>query len=86
MSLNDVYLFKFTKRLNELNYNFTYTTEVVDYLHNLAIKQKEYGARPIIRLIQEKLEDQITDLMLNNEYDENYTFVASCDNERIRIE
>lgn len=77
---------KFTKRLNELNYNFTYTTEVVDYLHNLAIKQKEYGARPIIRLIQEKLEDQITDLMLNNEYDENYTFVASCDNERIRIE
>ena len=76
---------KFTKRLNELSYNFTYTTDVVDYLHSLSVKQKEYGARPIIRLIQEKIEDQITDLMLNNEYDENYTFVASFENEQIRI-
>ena len=76
---------KFTKRLNELSYNFTYTTDVVDYLHSLSVKQKEYGARPIIRLIQEKIEDQITDLMLNNEYDENYTFIASFENEQIRI-
>lgn len=76
---------KFNKRLNELTYNLTYTEEVVDYLHSLAIKQKEYGARPIIRLIQDKIEDQITDLMLNNEYNENYTFIATYEDERIII-
>lgn len=76
---------KFNKRLNELTYNLTYTEEVVDYLHSLAIKQKEYGARPIIRLIQDKIEDQITDLMLNNEYNENYTFIATYEDERIIV-
>lgn len=76
---------KFIKRLNELNYNLTYTEEVVEYLHSFAIKQKEYGARPIIRLIQDKIEDQITDLMLKNEYEENYTFVATYENEGIVI-
>ena len=76
---------KFIKRLNELNYNLTYTEEVVEHLHSFAIKQKEYGARPIIRLIQDKIEDQITDLMLKNEYEENYTFVATYENERIII-
>ena len=76
---------KFNKRLNELTYNLTYTEEVIDYLHSLAIKQKEYGARPIIRLIQDKIEDQITDLMLNNEYNENYTFIATYEDERIIV-
>jgi ATP-dependent Clp protease ATP-binding subunit ClpC len=76
---------KFNNRLNELSYNLTYTTEVVDYIHSLAVKQKEYGARPIIRLIQDKIEDQITDLMLNNEYSENYTFVATYENEQIVV-
>lgn len=76
---------KFNKRLNELSYNLTYTSEVVEHLHSLAVKQKEYGARPIIRLIQDKIEDQITDLMLNNEYNENYTFIATYENERIIV-
>ena len=70
---------------DELNYNLTYTEEVVEHLHSFAIKQKEYGARPIIRLIQDKIEDQITDLMLKNEYEENYTFVATYENEGIII-
>ena len=76
---------KFINRLNELNYNLTYTEEVVEHLHSFAIKQKEYGARPIIRLIQDKIEDKITDLMLKNEYEENYTFVATYENEGIII-
>ena len=77
---------KFNKRLNELNFNLTYTDEVVNYIHKLSIEQKEYGARPIIRLIQDKIEDQITDLMLNNDYNENYTFNARYEDERIIIE
>lgn len=76
---------KFNNRLNELNYYLTYTDEVVNHIHSLAIKQKEYGARPIIRLIQDTIEDQITDLMLNNEYKENYTFLAYYENEQVIV-
>ena len=77
---------KFHKRLNELNYNLTYTEDVVEHIHSLAVKQKEYGARPIIRLIQDKIEDKITDLMLSNDYEENYTFIAKYENDEITVE
>ena len=50
-----------------------------------AIKKKEFGARPIIRLIQDNIEDKITELMLEHEYAPNYTFSASCENDEIII-
>lgn len=75
----------FNKRLNELSYNLEYDENVLNYLHSLAIKQKEYGARPILRLIQDNIEDNITDLMLKNEYNENYTFKATYEDNEICI-
>ena len=76
---------KFIKRLNGLSFNFEYNDDVVDYLFNLSLKQKEYGARPIIRLIQDNIEDKITDLMLLNDYNENYTFKGTVKDDRIEI-
>ena len=32
-------------------------------------EQKEYGARPIVRAIQDEIEDKVTDLLLENDYD-----------------
>ena len=65
---------KFIKRLNEISYNLEYDDETVDLIFNQATSSKEYGARPIIRLIQEQIEDKITELMFQNEYETNYTF------------
>jgi ATP-dependent Clp protease ATP-binding subunit ClpC len=76
---------KFNDRLNNIEYNITYTDDVVDYIHVEAVKKKEFGARPIIRLIQKNIEDKITELMLENEYKPNYTFSASCVNGEIVI-
>lgn len=76
---------KFNNRLNNIEYNITYTDDVVDYIHVEAVKKKEFGARPIIRLIQKNIEDKITELMLENEYKPNYTFSASCVNGEIVI-
>jgi len=76
---------KFIKRLNEINYSLDYTDEVIQYLQQLAIKDKEYGARPIIRLIQENIEDEITDLMLKNDYENNYTFKIYVENDELQI-
>jgi len=76
---------KFNNRLNNIEYNIVYTDDVVDYIHVEAIKKKEFGARPIIRLIQDNIEDKITELMLEHEYQPNYTFSASCENDEIVI-
>ena len=76
---------KFNNRLNSIEYNIEYTDDVVDYIHAKAIKKKELGARPIIRLIQTDIEDKITELMLENEYQPHYVFHASCNNEEIVI-
>ena len=76
---------KFANRLNETNFNIEWDDSVIDLIHSHALKQKEYGARPIIRLIQEKLEDVITDLILENEYSEGYTFKASAEGDNINI-
>ena len=77
---------KFNKRLNSIEYNIVYTDYFVDYIHVEAIKKKEFGARPIIRLIQNNIEDKITELMLEHEYQPNYTFSASCENGEIVIQ
>lgn len=76
---------KFGKRLKEINYNIKYDDTVVSYIHEQALKQKEYGARPIIRLVQTNLEDAITDLILENEYEPEYTFSATCHDNHIGI-
>ena len=77
---------KFNKRLSEISFGFSYDESVVDYLFSFAIKEKEYGARPIIRLIQDNIEDKITDLILLNEYDKNYVFKSTVENGKLRIE
>ena len=76
---------KLNNRLKDLKYSITYTDEVVSFIHELAIKQKEYGARPIIRLIQDNIEDKITDLLLLSDYNENYVFKANVENGKINI-
>jgi len=76
---------KLNKRLKEIDYSIQYDDKVVNFIHEQAVKQKEYGARPIIRLIQNNLEDSITDLLLENEYEPEYVFSATCNSGKIEI-
>jgi ATP-dependent Clp protease ATP-binding subunit ClpC len=85
-SIIEIEIKKFIKRLEEIKFNFEYTSDVVDYLHKLAVKEKDYGARPILRLIQNYIEDEITDLMLKNEYENTHTFKAKISDDKLIIE
>lgn len=76
---------KFNKRLNSLEYSIQYSDDVVTHIHAQALEKKEFGARPIIRLIQTELEDKITDLMLTNDYPRSYAFSASCEGDEVKI-
>lgn len=76
---------KFSRRLKEIKYDLKYDESVVNFIHEQAIKQKEFGARPIIRLIQNNLEDAITDMILENDYAPEYVFSATYNNNHIEI-
>jgi ATP-dependent Clp protease ATP-binding subunit ClpC len=77
---------KLNKRLININFSLNFDEKVIDYLHNLAIMEKEYGARPIIRIIQDNVENKITELLLLNEYENNYIFKISVDNGNCKVE
>ena len=60
---------KLQERMLEIGYTLTYDEPTVDYILNIVKEQKEYGARPIVRAIQDEIEDKVTDLLLENDYD-----------------
>lgn len=64
---------KLNKRLNDIGYNCQWSDDIVDYIQSEAIKQKEYGARPIIRLIQDKIETNIVNTIIDNGIKNNNT-------------
>lgn len=76
---------KLNKRMENIKYSIKYDDKVVDFIYKQAIKEKEYGARPIIRLIQDNIENKITDALLQKEYAPNYLFSITCKNEIIKI-
>lgn len=76
---------KLDDRLKEIHYNLNCDSSVIEFIHTKAIEQKDYGARPIIRLVQDNIEDKITDLLLEKDYKENYVFNATCENNEIII-
>ena len=69
---------KFEKNLNELGYSIEYEENVVDYILNIIQEDKEYGARPIMRAIQDTIEAEITDALLLKDYNKGYKFKITC--------
>lgn len=76
---------KFVERVNSIGYNVTYTDNVVEYISKKAIKKKEYGARPIIRLVQNELEDKLTDEILMGNFENGHTFCFDFKDDNIII-
>lgn len=65
---------KLNDRLIGLGYKLEYDDNVINYLLNIVKEEKEYGARPVIRTIQDEIEDKITDLLLEKDYQNGYIF------------
>ena len=59
---------KLQERMLEIGYTLTYDEPTVDYILNIVKEQKEYGARPIVRAIQDEIENKVTDLLIENDY------------------
>ena len=62
---------KLTNRVKENGVNLTYNSDVVDYVFRKAIREKEYGARPVMRIIQDSISDKIVDMVLESDNNQN---------------
>jgi ATP-dependent Clp protease ATP-binding subunit ClpC len=68
------------KRLTSMKYNFTYETSVIDLISKVGFDEV-YGARPIKRAIQNKIEDLISEKILTSEITENKDYLLFVRNE-----
>ena len=74
----DIEIKKFQKRILEIGYYVKYSDDIIEYIFNIVKDEKEYGARPITRAIQDTIEDKLTDVLLLNEYENGHSFNISC--------
>ena len=68
-------------KVEEIGYEFNYDDTAVEYIFDRIAKEKEYGARPIIRTIQDEIENKITDIIL--ESDSKDGFSIRCVNDEL---
>lgn len=54
--------------------NEPYGDDLVDYLFDLVKEDKEYGARPIIRVIKNEVENKIIQKIIDEDIEKGYTF------------
>lgn len=69
---------KLETNIESIGHHMEYNDDVVNYILSIVKNEKEFGARPIMRAIQDNIEDKITDSILENEYDDSHTFKISC--------
>ena len=72
------------KRLNSMKYKFTYTNEVIELISKVGFDEV-YGARPIKRAIQDKIEDLISEKILTGDVVEESEYELTVDGENIVI-
>jgi ATP-dependent Clp protease ATP-binding subunit ClpC len=75
---------KLLKRVSEKKYNFTYDDNLIDYLSKVGFDET-FGARPIKRAIQDKIEDLISEKILMMEIEESKDYVLKVENDVVIV-
>jgi ATP-dependent Clp protease ATP-binding subunit ClpC len=83
--ISEIELKKVCDRVKENGIEINYDNSVVEFVYAEAIKQKEYGARPIMRIIQDKISDEIVDYVLLSNDDNKKFNISLQDNEKIVV-
>lgn len=76
---------KLIERLKDINCDLKYDENLINHLLELSKKDRDYGARPINRIIQNEVENQITDIILSEDK-EKYVFKFEIIDNKIKIE
>ena len=77
---------KLINRVKENGINLTFGSDVIDYIFKKAIQEKEYGARPIMRIIQDNISDRVVDLVLESENKQNSFDISINKDDEVIVE
>jgi ATP-dependent Clp protease ATP-binding subunit ClpC len=82
--ITEIELKKLTARLTDMKYNITYDETLVDYLAKVGFDEL-YGARPLKRAIQDKVEDLLSEEVLTGKLIEGKTYTLKVEGEEIKL-
>ena len=77
-------LIKLTDRLTKIKYNFIFDDSIVNMISKVGFDEM-YGARPLKRAIQDKIEDYISEQVLSGELLTDHKYTVSAEDELISI-
>jgi ATP-dependent Clp protease ATP-binding subunit ClpC len=82
--ITEIELKKLVSRLDEMKYKITYDETLVDYLAKVGYDEL-YGARPLKRAIQDKVEDLLSEEVLTGKMIENKSYQIKVDGEEVKV-
>jgi ATP-dependent Clp protease ATP-binding subunit ClpC len=82
--ITDIELKKLVNRLSDIKYKIVYDDTLVEYLAKVGYDEM-YGARPLKRAIQDKVEDLLSEEVLTGKMVEGKTYNIKVDNDEIKI-
>ena len=83
--ITDIELKKLMTRLTDLNYKITYDESLVEYISKIGYDEL-YGARPMKRAIQDKVEDLISEEVLTGKMIEGKSYLIKVVDEDVVIQ
>jgi len=82
--ITDIELKKLVTRLKDMKYTISYDETLVEYLAKVGFDEL-YGARPLKRAIQDKVEDLLSEEVLTGKMIEGKSYNIKVENEEIKI-
>ena len=73
------------KRLKDMKYTLNFDETLVDYLAKVGFDEL-YGARPLKRAIQDKVEDLLSEEVLTGKMIEGKTYTIKVENEEVKVQ
>ena len=83
--ITEIELKKLASRLEEMKYKITYDETLVEYLSKVGFDEL-YGARPLKRAIQDKVEDLLSEEVLTGKLIEGKTYKLSVEGDQVKIQ
>ena len=83
--ITEIELKKLVDRLKDMKYTIIYDDTLIDYLAKVGFDES-YGARPLKRAIQDKVEDLLSEEVLTGRMIENKTYIIKVVDEIIKLE
>jgi len=82
--ITKIELDKLISRLNEMNYKITYDETLTEHLAKVGFDEL-YGARPLKRAIQDKVEDLISEEVLTDKLVEGKNYIVKVEEDTVKV-